>query len=725
MLRAPCTTIATVVAMILLMKSVPGASQTIESNHGGGPSRLVVSAQDSITVLRQRDPAEGAPASERTTVRVSRRGDLLIVQVAAHDDAPEQIVATQLRRDADLSSDDNVTVLIDSYHDHRSAFLFSTNPYGAMWDAQVTGADVNVDWNGIWDVTTNRSADGWSAEFRIPLRSLRFNSDTNGTFGFNIRRIIRRKNEEALWSGWRRTEGLMQLAAEGELSGVGALTRGRDVELRPFTLAQAVEPSFNVAGERVTHGVPTGKIGADAKLAISTSLTADLTVNTDFAQVEADQQVINLTRFPLFFPEKRDFFLESSGIFDFGNPEVAQLFYSRRIGLVNGSPVPIIGGARVTGRIGGWTLGALDARTGGVDEANDGVVRVRRDVFGRGYVGAIATSRSGPGVNGDQRSGGVDTSIPLVIDGQNVVPNAWVATASTDSGRAPSAWSASLDYPNDLINAFVAVAKVGAGFTPALGFVPQDGILASSGLVDLQPRPNWRGIRQLGFRVLPGWQIVTDEHHSLTDATHWQSGLLVWHPLSVTLQSGDNASFGVQRAMDHPPSPFEIVPGVTLTPRAYWYTRGTFAVATSSARPVSGSASMSFGRFYDGTSETEQASVSLRGSGHLRLTESVTNTSAHLAEGAFDALVAATQFEYAVTTRVNVLGFVQYNNATDRADFNLRLHWIPRIGDDIFVVWNSGYATGEDAAFRFPSLRSAARPLNGALIVKGTHRIAF
>ena len=713
-------------ALLLLLVALACLNERLESQELVRPtsqSTPTLALGDSITVLHQRDPIEGAVASESTIVHVSRDGDRLLIDVVAFDRSPDEIVASQLRRDADLTSDDNVTVLVDSYFDHRSAFLFSTNPYGAMWDAQLEGTSVNADWNGIWNVRTSRGPYGWAAQFEIPLRTLRFRSEDNGVFGFNVQRVIRRKNEEALWSGWKRTEGLTQLASEGQLTSVGRLRRSRNVEITPYALAEAIEPAFNVSGERASTGAAAGKVGADAKLALSSSLTADITANTDFAQVEADDQVINLTRFPLFFPEKREFFLESSGIFDFGSPEVAQLFYTRRVGLKDGTPVPILGGARITGRLGEWTVGLLDARTGGADDANDAVIRARRDVFGRGYVGIIATSRTGPGVNTSQQTGGVDVSVPLILRGQNVVPSGFAAVSS--GGRRPGLWSASLDYPNDLVTGFATISKVASGFSPDLGFVPQNGILRSSGKIDLQPRPDWRGIRQLGFRIIPGWQVITDERGSLFDARRWQSGLLSWHPLAVTFQSGDNVSFGIQRWLDHPPTPFEIVPGITIEPAAYWYSQGTVSFASSSARAVSGSASYSGGKFYRGRSNTEEASVSIRGTGHVRITESFTNTSAQLPEGRFDALVVSTRFEYAVTTRVNALGFVQYNNATDRADFNLRLHWIPTIGDDFYVVWNSGYATGADAAFRFPSIRSTARPLNGALIVKLTHRMAF
>src|SRR5256885_4110900 len=417
------------------------------------PAEPAWSRADSITDFRQREPLEGATASERTVVKVLRDAEALYVAVYAYDRNPPAIRASQLRRDADLSSDDNITVLIDSFHDRRSAFVFQTNPNGAMWDAQFSGVDIlNENWNGIWEVAVSRDTTGWIAKFRIPFRTLRFQSGAGAVFGFNVRRFIRRKNEETLWRGWGRTQGLYHLLAEGDLVGLGVLQRARNVTLMPYALARAVAPEHDSLGTRLSDGFLGGKGGIDAKMALSPTLTADLTVNTDFAQVEADQQVINLTRFPLFFPEKREFFLESSGIFAFGTEGRAQLFYSRRIGLDTlGAPYPILGGGRVTGRAGPWTLGVLDARTGGLDQANDAVIRVKHDLLERSYIGAMLIDRGGPGVGSNQRAGGFDVDFPLVVRGYNIEPSFWIAgTQNPSVGGTPLAWRYGTDFPNDL-----------------------------------------------------------------------------------------------------------------------------------------------------------------------------------------------------------------------------------------------------------------------------------
>ena len=271
---------------------------------------------DSIFDFRQREPLEGAPASQRTVVKIIHDASQLYIGVRAYDSDMSKVRSAQLRRDADLSSDDLITLLIDSYHDRRGAFMFATNPNGAMWDAQVVGLDnVNENWNGIWNVATSRDAASWSAEFAIPLHTLRFNP-AGSIIGLNIRRRIRRKNEEDLWRSWHRTQGLTNLANTADVSGFESVGNERPLELYPYALGRVITRSYDSSGGRLGASHTGGKAGIDAKLALTPTMTADLTVFTDFAQVEADQQVINLTRFPTFFPEKREFFLESSGIFD-------------------------------------------------------------------------------------------------------------------------------------------------------------------------------------------------------------------------------------------------------------------------------------------------------------------------------------------------------------------------------------------------------------------------
>lgn len=682
-------------------------------------------AADSITDFRQKDPFEGTPASERTVVKVLHDADALYVAVRAWDRDATHIRSTQLRRDADLSSDDYVTILIDSFHDRRSAYEFLTNPNGARVDIQITTQDENPNWNGIWDVATSRDSAGWTAVFRIPFRTLRFKSGAGTSFGFNVKRYIRRRNETDLWRAWHRTEGINQLAVEGELVGLGDVRRARDIEVKPYALVGAHQAPHDSVLNPVGGAGVAGKVGLDAKLAVSPTLTADLTVNTDFAQVEVDSQVINLTRFPTFFPEKRDFFLESSGIFDFGFNQKALMFYSRRIGLTDtGTVVPILGGARLYGRAGPWTVGVIDARTGGDDDANDAVLRIKHDVFDRSYIGAMATIRTAPSVHGTEVAAGVDADFPLRLGRQNIEPTVWIAGTQTPGvAGTPLAWRVATDYPNDLFDNFIGVARYDAGFSPTLGFVSRTNAWETYGHVDFMPRPHTLGILQLEFE-LPSWDIYANHDGSLFRSRDWQTASIEWHPLGATFLSGDQAQIMVIRSMDAPPGAFPIARGVFIPAGRYWWTQTGAQFQTSAGRPVSGFGLFSTGTFYDGHSTETDAGLAWRSGGHLILGTSLSRTSVSLPVGRFVAVQSTGRVEYAFNTRMDLLAFVQYQNALERTDFDFRFHWTPVIGDDLFIVWNSGYTTDPLAPFRFPADRALAKPLTATFTVKYAHRIA-
>ncbi|HEY3112641.1 MAG TPA: DUF5916 domain-containing protein [Gemmatimonadaceae bacterium] len=688
-------------------------------------SEPVWATTDSIVDFRQREPLEGAPATERTVVKIVRDAERLYVAVRAYDQDVRSIRSAQLRRDADLSSDDNVTLLVDSYRDRRGAFLFRTNPNGAMWDAQLVGLDnINENWNGIWEVVTRRDSVSWSAEFAIPLRTLRFNP-SNDVVGLNVRRVIRRKNEEDLWRSWGRAQGLENLLNTGDIAGFDDIRSDRPIELRPYMLGRFVAPSYDPTGARIAPSDKAAKFGIDAKLAVSPTLTSDLTINTDFAQVEADQQVINLTRFPTFFPEKREFFLESSGLFDIGTPRRTQLFYSRRIGLDStGAPVPILGGARLYGKAGPWGIGLLGVRTGGGEQANNVAIRLGHDLLERSTIVAMFVDRSRSGTSRESGAG-VDLDFPLLVSGHNVEPHFWMmGTRTSLASGTPLAWRISADAPNDLVDAFASLYSIDSGFNPTMGFVRRTGIWETTGHIDFQPRPHTLGIRQLDLTPIPSWDIIADRGHRITSPSTWQTADFEWHALGAELQSGDQFEVNIRRELDAPSEAFEIFRGTIIAPARYWWTTGDVQYETSSGRPLSAEAIISTGQFYDGRGTTAEVGATFRGGGHVIVGTTYSVTRARLATGKFTAVEATSRLEYTFNTRTGFLGFVQFNNESQRADFNLRFHWIPKIGDDVYAVWNSGYTTDPSVPTRFPSRRVLSRPLNGALILKGVHRIS-
>jgi Domain of unknown function (DUF5916)/Carbohydrate family 9 binding domain-like len=682
---------------------------------------------DSIDDFRQREPLEGSPATERTVVKVAYDAAALYIAVRCYDADVLGMRASQLRRDADLSSDDHVQLLIDSFDDRRSAFVFGTNPNGAMWDAQFSGVeDVNEDWNGIWEVAVSRDHAGWTAEFRIPLLALRFHAGTNRKFGFNVRRFIRRKNEEDLWRSYGRAQGFYRLNNEGTITDLGDLHRPRDVELYPYALGRAVETEHDSVGGATIGGYLSGKGGVDAKLGLTPTVTADLTLNTDFAQVEADQQVINLTRFPFFFPEKRQFFLESSRLLDLGTPGRVQLFYSRRIGLdTTGASVPIVAGGRLYGRLGPWRVGLLDAQTGGGDDANDAVVRVQHDLFDRSYIGAIGTLHAGPRGQGVEQAGGVDVDLPLIVHGANLEPKVWVAASRTPGvAGTPLAWRLSTDNPNDLFDNFVSLYRIDSGFAPPLGFVRRTGIWETTGHVDFMPRPGVLGIRQLDFTFpIPSWDIIANETGSLLRSADWETAWFEWRVFGGDRQTGDHFEVNLQRLMDAPTDTFDIFRGVVIQPGRYWWSRYELQYFMNPGRPLSFGAFVNWGGFYGGHSTDLELTAVWRGGGHVIVSTDLTRTTALLPVGAFTAVLSANRVEYDFNIRTSLLAFVQYDNETERVDFNVRFHWIPLIGDDLFLVWNSGYTTYPLARFRFPNTRALSRPLNGAFVIKVVHRL--
>ena len=676
----------------------------------GLPDEAAWYLADSLTDLTQREPTAGTPASQRTVVRFLAAPGGLYVGLWACDSAPGSIRHAQLRRDADFSSDDSFSLLLDPQRDRRSGYLLSVNPNGAMFDSEVRGADDdNPDWDGVWDARARITPEGWTAELFIPWQTLRYRPGESA-WGMNLRRFIRQRNEEVLWRAWPRQQGLLFQQEEGTLEGLDQLPGRHLLELRPYILASATldERSFRPSGADsvIRTGSTDLKTGLDAKLAVAPTLTIDLTVNTDFAQVDADRQVVNLTRFPLFFPEKRPFFLEGSGTFDFGQSERNTLFYSRRIGLDDaGSAVPLVAGVRLQGRVGHERVGLLAARTGGSEAAWDLVARVKHDVLSRGFAGLMGTLQRTP--DGPTRlSAGADLQLPFLVGGQNLVFSAFGAgTRDSAGGAVSTSWRLFLDYPNDWSDDFLALSRIEAGYDPALGFVRETGILRHTGAFRLSPRPAVLGIRRLDIKLLE-WDVTShlDGHlsHSFFEV----------RPLGAEFASGDAFEFNLQRAVDVPEQDFEIFPGSTIPAGRYQFDRAEVQFTTSPGRAVSTELAASAGDYYDGTSAELSSSVDLRVAPHLITGLEYSVQSVHRPGGDFAAQEARLRFDVATSPRLNTTLFLQWENESDRLTVNARVHWIPRPGSDAFLVWSSAWPTGLDHGIHW------SRPLRGTLIGK-------
>ena len=677
---------------------------------------------DSLTTFTQRDPRQGDAVSERTVVRFVGSPEGLWVGIWAYDRDPTGIRRTQLRRDADLGVDDNVSVMLSPTADKRTAFLFTINPNGALNDAEVVSFEgESREWDGLWDGRARVTEAGWQAEMLIPWQTLRYRpigaDAAADAWDINVRRYIRRKNESALWSAWKRTEGIRFLERAGALTGFKeavkvlehGLPRRAFAEVRPYVFSSGALTERRVGADGALRATRDpgfrGTAGLDAKLAPTPTLTLDLTANADFAQAEVDRQVVNLTRFSLFFPEQRTFFTEGAGIFQFGRQGQTQLFYSRRIGLgSNGVPIPLQGGARLTGRLGRQQVGFLTTHTGGDHPATAAVARIKRDVLGRGYVGAMATVNS-PRDGVASGTGGVDVTLPYVIRDQNLVLLGTAAVDGSNTVGDPYYVRAMVDFPNDIADIALRVDRVGQGFNPDLGFVQQRGITRTSWQTEFTPRPSALGgfgrpfaamhVRQFKFNLLGGDLVRTMGQTSALSGL--SNGRLTTTPFGLEFDSGDEISVDFTRSYDAPQADFDLFDGAVIETGRYAWNRAKIDVQSSSARTISVDLAVSRGGFYTGRSSELELSVRGRFAPHVNVSVDYNRTAASLAlvnsTVRFVAQTARLRLDVATSPRLNTTLFAQWDNESNRGALNARVRWTSSPGSDLYLVWTSQWPT--------------------------------
>ena len=646
----------------------------------------------------QLEPVSGAPSTERTRLWVGYDGGHLYVAVRADDDEPAKVVGAALTRDAELTWDDTVEVLLDTNGDRRTAFLFATNPAGVQRDALVRaeGEEVNLDWDGLWTVRTSRDAGGYSVEMAIPFRTLRFPKRPVQSWGFNVARSISRKREVTFWKPMSLDYGYYaryKVSRLGTLTGLEDLEPGRRWVAKPYLLVGR-------HGDR-----PVGEEGADleaggdVKWSVTTDLTADLTINTDFAETEADNQEVNLDRFPLFFPEKREFFLEGASLFYFGERPVpyqleryTQLFFSRRIGLTDdgGRRIPVLGGAKLTGRLGGFEVGMLNLTTaeetleeldGGTftePRTNYTAVRLKRQVTGRASLGAIglAAEPSGEGYN---RVGGLDWEVALR---EHLKTGGFVAR-SASRGVEEDDWAgyADLDWDSKHHRLRLSYTEVGAGFVDELGFVPRLDMrkwrLHWDGIVWPAPE-NRLNIRQAWFTY--GLQYVTDREDRLE--TRYQT-----LQFNTWLNNNAGVSFKAHDNYEVLTEGFEIAPGVVVPAGEHRFQNFFFGFNTDYTKPFGGAGHLTWGELWDGhLLKTLYALLYRPGPGVL-LSFQLERTDAELEGGDFTVDLAAAEASYAVSPRLVTQAVYQWRSDQNR-HVKALLRWTYRPGADVFLVYD-------------------------------------
>lgn len=658
--------------------------------------------------LIQREPLAGRPQTQRTEVRLLYDDDHLYIGVYCYDTEPGRIIGTQMARDA-LLRDDRIEILLDTYRDQRTAFYFATNPLGSLVDGLVlANGELSLEWDAIWLVRSQVTTLGWQAEFAIPFKSLGFPSGST-VWGFNISRTIERLREEGRWSGARQQTQFTQVSEAGEIAGLEGLGQGVGLDLRPFVAGRLFDPGSSV------EATLTGKPGLDLTYNLTPSLKLSATINTDFGETEVDARQINLTRFSLFFPEKRSFFLEGSNVFSFSNTSVrpaggipdtrAQVFpfFSRQIGLHAGGELPIDFGVKLTGTVGRTELGVLDVRTrdsADVAGRNFFVARAKRNFLEQSYIGAVVT-HGNPSLPASSTTAGADLRLASnhFLGDKNLRINAYALrsiNAGTTGRDASYGWS--IEYPNDLLELELMTREMQENFRPALGFVSRRNARLFRVGGRYNPRPgNFLNIQQMFHGAY--YTRFTRLDDGLPES--WTLDLIA--PIDWHFRSGDDVHsvFWPSWRYERLTAPFEIFPGVSLQPGEFRFTRWKNHVATAAKRRWQARVQWLLGSFWSGRADEVLTTLTLKLPPRFIATVDSNLTFARLPEGNFAARIFSAQIEYAASPLLTFANLVQYDNLSRSLGWQSRFRWILRPGNDLFLVFAQGWLQDERGRYQF------------------------
>ncbi len=641
-----------------------------------------------IDDLTQQDPCPGEVVPYTTRVLLIVDDQNLYVGVICRDPEPSRIAIHTMQRDGNLFGDQRVTLVLDTFGDRRRGYFFEVNAAGARLDGLISGpTDVSDDWDGIWDARTRRTSDGWTAEIRIPARTLRFTPGVSA-WGFNVERRIARERMTLRWAGTTLDARLVDLSVAGRLEGVGGLRQGNGLSISPYGLARR-DADFEIA-----HSSIQGDGGLDILYNRTSDLTAMLTVNSDFAETEVDTRQVNLTRFPLFFPEKRSFFVEGSNLFSFGSGLGVDFipFFSRRIGLWGGRQVPLLAGIKGLSTAGRWSVAALDAVTGksaATEDANLFAGRVTCDVTDRLTVGAISTEGDPDGVHQNTLVG-VDAlwQTSSFRGNRNLAIGGWAAWTGgeTPEGRR-AGWGMKLDYPNDLWDLFVIYKEFGDGLDPALGFLPRPGTRWYQGGGAYQPRPDGRFLRWARQFYFETYLSYVEDLEGRAES--WR---VFTAPFNAQTESGEHIEANAAPQFERLDEPFEIAAGVEIPPGEYRFTRYRVEAQSSRHRPWRIGSTVWFGDFYTGSlTQWESFATVTAFHGHLQVEVEAENDDGRLPEGDFIQRLWQLKLAEAITPDFIVSNYVQYDSESRNLGINSRLRWTVRPGNDLYIVWNHGW----------------------------------
>ncbi|MDE2927543.1 MAG: DUF5916 domain-containing protein [Acidobacteriota bacterium] len=757
---------ATVIPLFALLALLPGGQHLLEATPGNPSMRAYrVSAppvldgvvddswmsMEPATGFKQQLPETGAPATERVEVRIGFDRNTLFIGVICFDSRPEEIVSTQARRDGVLNETDSFEVLLDTYDDDQSGFLFATTPGGIEFDAQIIhggqsragggpgragsvggsgfgGAQggqasaFNLNWDAVWTVQAKITPRGWEAEFAIPLRSLRYEPGADRTWGVNFKRNLRRKNEQSYWAPVTRGFEIHRVSMAGDLTGL-------DLDFRPSRQVIPYVKGGFLHDYRGSDPLKDGILdaGLDLKTTLTPTLTLDATLNTDFSQVEVDEEQVNLTRFDLFFPEKRPFFLENAGYFQVGSPRQAELFFSRRIGIdPTGVEVPILGGARLTGKLDRFNLGVLNMQTNDVEEVtpahNFTVLRVAREVGSRSAFGAIFINKVATGTaarpNQFNRTYGMDANIGI---GERWTFFNYAARTETPGldGRDHAA-SSEVRYATDFFSWDVGYLEVGEDFNPEVGFVPRSGYRKPSYGIYFNPRPknhpffrrfwphhSWRGHYRFDGSPESGWR-----HNDMR----------------VFFQNGGSVGLAYNQNFEQLFEPFEIFEDVVLPKGRYHFDNFLLTVESDESADLFGVANYSWGEFYSGHIKTLSLRAGFRVGAEFLLAARYVRNGVELPEGRFNTDLAMVQLNYSFTPKSYIQSLIQYNSTEREIGANIRFALLRTGSTGFFIVYNSHFdPTGIDPheGPMVPGPYRTQRTLDRTILAKFTYLLDF
>ena len=647
-----------------------------------------------ITEFKQQDPVEGAEPTEASEIRILIDGVALYIGAMFFDDS-DGILAYQKRRDESLGTDDRFMWILDTFLDGRTGYFFEINPAGLMGDGLLrAGGNVNKAWDGVWEARVQRLDNGWSAEIRIPWSTLNFNPESD-TWGINFQRTIRRKQEEILWTGHRRTEGLWRPIHAGRLTGLSDMSQGIGLEVKPYVVAGWTRQTTLADSTRYPRD-----LGFDVGYSITPSLRAAASFNTDFAEVEVDQRRVNLTRFPLRFPEQRDFFLEGSGVFNFAPRNGVEPYFSRRIGLRGGNPVPIQFGSRLGGQAGRYEVGFLQVGTEdhlGIGGEDFTVARVQRQIFEESTIGAIYTRRAGGADSqgtrpADSHTAGVDLDFRtsrflgdknLQVDGFFV----WNSNSEPTVDRTVSDLSARgvrIDFPNDIWQMHLSYREFGSFYDPAVGFVTRNGFRRAEPNVTWRPRPDISWIRQFEFGAQ--FRHLASIETGRAEERQWRFDIL-----GIDFENSAEFDFGLTRQFEYLDRAFEISDGIVIQPGEYRTWEWEMSGGTPNQERISLDAGVGGGSFWNGDRLGYELELGYRPHPGVELGLEYERDEVALPQGAFDTNLFRLNTAWDISPWSSVTGNVQYDDASEIIGLFLKTRWIVAPGNDLYLVYTQNW----------------------------------